>query len=176
MTLGRQSWKDAEAQRDPEALERDTATRVVVAVHGDDRGTAERAARRGGLVPEDRARTDAPLALRARYDGVLDWLWDRGLLGSGKEGRRRHAAGMWLRDLHCIIHRERMISNYDGLGRDQSEMSDAQAWNFKCYQETLRAMGRQAVVLLQVCADDRPPRNILLLRQALDALARHRGM
>ena len=118
---------------------------------------------------------------------LLDRLYRAGWLGPPEDdpARRRLEAGLWLRRLHITTHDvAEGVWRYREGGRDQSEMTDRQAWNYKCYLDTARALGHHWRGLEKVCCFDHLPfrarsRNdprLAALQDALDALADHRGL
>jgi len=141
---------------------------------GSDLGPPERWAR-GGLAVEETMQAGVRRA-RAKYECLLDLLLERGGLGEGRDARRRYDAGLWLRQLYQRTHDGAAIQRYDTLGRDQAEISDAEAAALDLYRRTLLAMGPAFGVLRRVCCDDRPVPPNGGLRACLDRLADWRGM
>lgn len=112
----------------------------------------------------------------------LDDMLHRGWLGGRQEdAERRHAAGMWLRELWLKLHGSIGVASYhDAWHRFvdiSSNMSQVDAWNFKCLMETREFMGSLWAVLDAVCIQDvRYRRPSSRLQDALDVLAEHRGL
>lgn len=117
-------------------------------------------------------------ALKKPVACLLDLLMTLGHLGRGDEAKRRLEAGMWLRTLY---HEKAMMSprstgHYgEGRGGDY-DIPEAVAWNMKVMADTMRAVPRYARLLTKVCCHDEHFARFDLIRDALDALADHRGM
>ena len=98
-----------------------------------------------------------------------------------QEGRQesRREAGLWLRQLFAKTGLQPRVSGHYGIGsHGQEEMSDAEAWNRKCFTDMWREIGRgNADILAAVVCYEQIPAGVgpLKLIQALDALARWRG-
>ena len=117
-------------------------------------------------------------ALKRPAECLLDVLLAGGRLGPGDQGKRRYEAGMWLRELY---HERAMMSprstGHYGEGRGGSdEITDAVAWNRRCYHDTLRAVAGLGKVLADACCHDVLRAADVALCDALDRLADHRGM
>ena len=146
-----------------------------------DYGTPERARQGTGLVRDRRVneangQVVAQAGMRAYAECALDALLLNGALGDGETASRRHKAGEWLRALHLAIHPTRTAMSWEMRGRDQSEMSDRQAWNIKCKAETLRLLGPYRAVVETVCCDDRAVIDVKALQTGLDVLVAVRGL
>lgn len=113
-----------------------------------------------------------------RAECVLDKLRDNGSFGRDQHGERRFNAAEWLKFCFHRAGLDPAVSmTYDVMGRDRGEMSQAQAWNRKCFNDTLREMGSSAAILTAVCChDEHPGKRLQDLLDGLDKLARHRGM
>ena len=113
----------------------------------------------------------------------LDDLLHRGWLGGRQEdAERRHAAGMWLRALWLRLHASIGVASYhDAWGKFtdiSSNMSQVDAWNFKCLMETKEFMGWTHWKPLDcVCIMDRRYKSPWpALHDSLDILADYRGI
>lgn len=144
--------------------------------------TAEQLAKGGHTY---KATRDAERAKRAgEFDLVnlhecqLDRMYHTGRLGGGRTAEDRYDAGCWLRSLYVTTHNvSEGVADYDGIGHDQSDPSDAQAWNLKVFMDTTQAMKGHWVPLEQVCCMDNEWRyNSDMLWNALDFLAEYRGI
>ena len=93
----------------------------------------------------------------------LDRMLATGRLGDKDDAERRHKAGMWLRTLYLKTHATEGVMRYHD-------------WNKRCYRDTWRALGDHWRALYTVCCLDKRSQEPLALRDALDALADHRGM
>lgn len=149
-------------------------------IQASDHGTPERARHdRLKLVVVDRTMRDQVVATRAEVASptALHRMRDAGLLGEGRDAERRFEAGLWLLNLYAKTHPSEGSADYQVIGRDTGEMSDEMAWNFKCWQETMRWLGIARGVVLQriVCQNDSMV-CAARARDALDALADHRGI
>jgi hypothetical protein len=113
---------------------------------------------------------------------VLDRYLHEGRLGEGDTARVRHAGAMWLRELFLKTHPSEGVSAYentpppDGFSDLSSHMSEAQAWNIRCFNETAKYLGAHWRPLYQVCCLDCGWGTMDPLLDALDALAKHRGL
>ena len=122
------------------------------------------------------------------HECLLDWLHDKRLLADVGESletaERRLNAGLWLRECY---HRAGLTpsgaANYQQKGAEfsysvSSSMSEAESWNRKCLNETLRALPKYAGLLQSVCLYDETPKPgfFAKLRTGLDRLADLRGM
>lgn len=148
--------------------------------------TAERLAKGQSIVRVETITAGATVPVN-QEECLLDRLYRAGWLGPPERdpARRRLEAGLWLRRLYIVTHDvAEGVWRYRDGGRDQSEMTDRQAWNHKCYLDTARALGRHWRNLEKACCFDHLPfrarsrgdPRIADLQDALDALADHRGM
>ena len=104
----------------------------------------------------------------------LDVLLRNGRLGANGDARARYNAGMWLRELYLKTHPSEGIGAYSIRLESSGEMTEEMAWNFGCYQDTVKAMGRHWRILEQVCCEDHAQGNRQPILDALDALYEHR--
>ncbi len=141
--------------------------------------TAERLAKGPAIVRVETIAAGVTVPFN-KEECLLDRLYRRAWLGppGGDAARRRLEAGLWLRRLYVKTHDlAEGVWRYHEGGRDQSEMTDRQAWNHKCYLDTARALGAHWRPLEAACCLDRVSvRSAGALQRALDALADHRGM
>jgi len=146
-----------------------------------DYGTKERHARgkvvvRAVAPGPGYATTDAAMDLHVT---VLDQLYEQGRLGDNDDAKRRFEAGEWL--MKCYVSaglNQSVTMRYSPLGREGGEdMSDAQAWNRKTFNEALRAMGMYSRIVSGAVIGGvyRPSEHEQLL-DGLDRLADFRGM
>ncbi len=146
-----------------------------------DHGTRERAQHDDlKLVVVDRTMRDEIVATRAEIAAptALHRMRDNGLLGKGDAAERRFRAGEWLLNLYTRTHPSEGVSDYQVIGRDTGEMSEAQAWNFRCWQETLRALEPWqwhvlGAIIIRNCMNA-SPLWVQRAQEALDALYEHR--
>lgn len=100
---------------------------------------------------------------------------------------KRHTAGTWLRELYDragMRKRSTMAYSAFGMGGGDREnsaaMTDAEAWNHRCFNETMRDLGRYQYVVYSVCVDDAFPKGgrykLSELLFGLDKLADLRGI
>lgn len=112
----------------------------------------------------------------------LDEMLHKGWLGGRQDdAERRHAAGMWLRELFLRLHQSIGVASYhDAWHRFtdiSSNMSDVDCWNFKALLDTREFMGSLWKPLDAVCIMDRRYKKPWpLLQDALDVLADYRGL
>lgn len=127
--------------------------------------------------PMSLSATDAhkDVTWRLDFECELDRLKENGLLEPHTQ--RRYTAGMWLRQLHINLYASQGIGAYsrDSIA-DTGEMSDQQAWNFRCYLDVQKAMSRKWNVLYTVCCDDKRYPHLMVVKDALDELALQRGI
>lgn len=112
---------------------------------------------------------------------ALDVLYRRGKLCRPDQDKRiardRYNAGMWLRELYVETHPTDGVCAYsvriDGLSNSGSgyEMSDAEAWNLKAYQDTAKDLRSVWRILEQVCCEDILLANLPPVWAALDKLS-----
>jgi hypothetical protein len=148
---------------------------------------------RGLISPMPAAQTEGGIvtaeALKKPDNCLLDRLLAGGYLRRGEErdseqARRRHEAGMWLREFYFekALMGERSSGHYgEGRGGGGFEFSDtipeSVAWNRKVIDDVLiEVPGHLGRILFQVCIHEERPKSFPDLRRALDALADHRGM
>ena len=120
-----------------------------------------------GQVIATRAEVAAPTALHRMRDA--------GLLGDGDEAERRFRAGEWLLNLYAKTHSSEGVGGYQVTGRETGEMSDVEAWNFRCWCETVKDAGSFRWALINLAMHDRATRSDYVCG-ALDWLADHRGL
>lgn len=138
----------------------------------------------GNIIPREDGidpRGDRVVHSREAFDCPLDKLFATGRLGGGDKAGRRYNAGIWLRSLFLTAGiAPRVGMAYNVLGsRNGGGDSEAQDWNRKCYNDTLRDLRKWSMVLQSVCCYDNYPRSAgmsELLIEGLDALADLRGM
>ncbi len=112
----------------------------------------------------------------------LDLMYHRGHLGNRQDdAERRHAAGMWLRQLFLKLHGSIGVASYHDAWHHftdiSSHMSEVDAWNFKCMLDTREHMGSMWRPLECVCIMDRRYGKAWpALHNALDVLADYRGI
>lgn len=131
---------------------------------------------RGRPVPTEDA---GEFAILVDEECLLDTLRNAGRLGEGDDLTRRFSAGIWLRALFDRAGlRDKVGMSFEPPVQGKGEMTDAQAWNRRCWNETMREMGVYAFLLLRVCVFDELPHSYSLrhLERALDRLADHRGL
>ena len=91
----------------------------------------------------------------------------------------RRQAAMWLRQLFGKTGiQPRVTGNYGVSASGHDEMSDAEAWNRRCFTDMWRELGKLHADILEavVCYETIPTgMKVVDLRNALDALARWRG-
>lgn len=144
-----------------------------------DRGTEElRSRHKIRSVPTEDAGIDATLILD---ECLLDTLKFAGQLDGPKQEdvQRRYDAGIWLRRLFGRAGlRRRVGMSFEPRSPSEPAMSDARAWNFRCWKETMQDMGRYRFVLQRVCCFDEMPGSYSLLDlvHGLDKLADLRGL
>jgi len=128
----------------------------------------------GGIVTAE--------ALRKPAECLLDELLTLGQLGKDDIAKRRHEAGMWLRELY---HEKAQLpfrsTGHYGEGRGGNtdradDMPEHVAWNRAVFNDTMRALPRHGQMLAKVCCHDEPYARMDLVREGLDRLADHRGM
>ncbi|MFC3228777.1 hypothetical protein ACFOGJ_16150 [Marinibaculum pumilum] len=85
-----------------------------------------------------------------------------------------YEAGIWFRERWFDAGLVRRCT-MSGGGGGGAEPSQAQEWNAKCYDDTLRALPGYSMTLIAVCCED-SPRHLVVTRRALAALAEHRGI
>ena len=120
-----------------------------------------------GQVIATRVEVAAPTALHRMRDAEL--------LGDGDEAERRFRAGEWLLNLYAKTHSSEGVGGYQVTGRETGEMSDVEAWNFRCWCETLRDAGAFRWALINLAMHDRAARSDYVCG-ALDWLADRRGL
>lgn len=110
---------------------------------------------------------------RELQECALDVLYRNGRLGPAKLARERFNAGYWLRQLYLKTHPSAGVGAYSikvETVSGEPEMTEAEAWNFRCYQDTAREMGRHWRILEQVCCEDHSLSVLSALWTALDKL------
>lgn len=130
--------------------------------------------------PMSLSATDAHKDVTWRLDAEceLDRLFQSGILGNDEvSAKRRYSAGMWLRQLYIGLYASEGIGCYskDRI-TDTGEMSDQQSRNFKTYLDTQRAVPKYWRVLFTVCCESKKYPRVYAIHDALDELARHRGI
>ena len=110
------------------------------------------------------------------HECQLDKLRDTDRLGGGLRAEDRYKAGMWLRQLYISTHNlSEGVADYDGLGHDQSEMTEAQAWNHKTFLDIKGMLSGHWKPLERVCCFDLEwTLNLEILWNALDMLHEYR--
>lgn len=122
------------------------------------------------------------LVMLNRSECSLDDMLHKGWLGGRQDvADRRHAAGMWLRQLFLSLHGSIGVASYhDAWHRFadiSSNMKDVDCWNFKCLLDTREFMGSMWKPLDCVCIMDRRYKKPWpALHDALDLLADYRGL
>ena len=111
----------------------------------------------------------------------LDLMYHRGHLGSQEDAERRHAAGMWLRQLFLRLHKSTGVASYHDAWFKftdlSSDMDEISCWNFRCLMDTKEFMGSHWRPLDCVCIMDRRYAKAWpQLQDALDILADWRGI
>ena len=110
----------------------------------------------------------------------LDFLFYHGFLGQDDNGKRRYDAGLWLYQLYNKTHPSEGVMSYHDVNQREHEMSDAMAWNLKCYNETSKDLKTHWKTLYQCCCLGRYTITrsgaVSKLRAALDGLADLRGI
>ncbi len=153
-----------------------------------DTGTPERHRKGDNIIPYqviEKAKVGfkekaGEVVMLNRSECSLDDMLHRGWLGSRQEdAERRHAIGMWLRQLWLSLHGSIGVASYHDAGSKyadiSSNMSQVDAWNFKCLLETRKFMGSHWRPLECVCIQDLRTGSWPALHDALDILAEHRG-
>ncbi len=143
----------------------------------DDYGPAERWQHAERIIGAADIAIGGTTQARLKYPTILHKLRDMGVLGRGKPLEARFSAGQWLRDLHDRTRAQRLVGGAERVSQGIREMTDADAWNYRCWQDTIRDMGPAKFGILErTCCEDRWPEDHEELCWALDALAKHRGM
>jgi hypothetical protein len=106
---------------------------------------------------------------------ALDVLYRRKKLGGPRDARDRFNAGMWLRTLYVETHPSDGVGAYsvrlDGMsGSSERDLTDAEAWNLKAYQDTAKDLHSVWRILEQVCCDNIVLANLPPVWAALDRL------
>ena len=140
--------------------------------------TPERAQHNGGLTREVRDSNESEsiriIGLRARYECRLDEWLGVGMLGRGDVAQKRHDAGMWLRGLYLKTHPESQVCKYERRSSGGGDgMTDEQAWNFACLQDTFRHLGKCQTDVERVACYDQPG-SVESVREGLDMIRRLR--
>lgn len=141
------------------------------------------------LAEEVKTEDAGVFAHKLAAECFLDALYHKGRLRyasepappKDEEARRRLQAGLWLRSLFersGLRQRETMAYSIFGQGGGGAEMSDAEAWNMRCWADTMRELGAvPGYVLRSVCCFDAlPAKRSVDLRWCLDLLADLRGI
>lgn len=145
-----------------------------------DFGARERARHGGGLVVEVRERgtsgNTVTTGARARYECLIDLLYDQGTLGSGRTAERRYQAALWLRDLHRATHRDHLVADYECQGESTGEMSDEAASALAFYLSVVRRLGPHASLVVAAASGEGRLGDADRLCRGLDRLADLRGI
>lgn len=112
--------------------------------------------------------------MRELQECRLDILYRTDKLGREDDARRRYNAGMWLRHLYLKTHRTKGVGSYSPTHGGGGEMSDVQAWNFKCYQDTANDLRKVWPLLERLCCEDNAWGGPVKIMLALDILAEKR--
>jgi len=138
--------------------------------------TPERAKHNGGIVMEVRDSNEADsvriVGPRARYESLIDRWLDEGKLGRHQQAGKRHDMAIWLRELHANTHPSE-VQDFTGASGGNGEMSDAQAWNFECYKDSMMDMGQDACAVVAVVCEDQE-RKVEPVLRGLDRLIERR--
>src|SRR5215469_194590 len=124
--------------------------------HRPDHGTYElRRKHQTVLIPTEDAGIEAAQVLE---ECLLDTLRISGRLGQGDDCQRRFSIGLWLRNLFDRAGlRPRVGMSFEPPVQGAPQMTESQAWNHRCWVETMRALPRHAYILREVCVFDRLP-------------------
>jgi hypothetical protein len=100
-----------------------------------------------------------------------------------KDRSRRYSAALWLRECHHSAGRTpRQSMRFEQGDGGTNDLTEAQIWNGKAYDEAMRAMGRFAARVQAIVVYDaiiRPgdlETTVGTLKDGLDKLAKHRGI
>ena len=105
----------------------------------------------------------------------IDKLYETGMLGGGKRAVSRYEAGLWLMRCRGAAGLEPRLTASYGPPGGHEEITDAQAWSRRMFNDAVRGMGASSRAILNLIDDRSDPAALDEIKDGLDRLAKMRG-
>lgn len=105
----------------------------------------------------------------------IDKLYETGLLGGGKRAVSRYEAGLWIMWCRGAAGLEPRLTASYGPPGGYEEITDAQAWNRRAFNDATREMGASSRAVLNLIEGRYDQTALAEIKDGLDRLAKMRG-